>query len=102
MLTNLYIITQKKENFFTCKLHDEKHPIFQAHFPNNPLLPGFTLIDMCEKEFNHKIKKIKKISFLQKILPSQSLEFHLTQKGKLLHVEVKSAYKLKATLSYEA
>ncbi len=100
MLNNLYTVTSRARDVFTCKLCDKEHPIFKAHFPGHPLLPGFVLIDMCEIEFSQKIRFIKKISFLEEILPKDELEFVLCQKKSPLHVEVRSAGKIKAVLVY--
>lgn len=88
MLNNLYKILEQKSDFLSIRLSDEKHKIFKAHFPSNPLLPGFLLIDICQEEFKFSIKKIKKISFLKPILPNENIEFKLQIKPKSFHVDI--------------
>lgn len=100
MLTNLYKIIKKSEDSFSIKLCDKNHEIFKAHFPSNPLLPGFILIDICEIEFAKKIKKIKKASFLKPILPTQEISFFMEKKGNFLHVNVKNSDENVALIVY--
>ncbi len=61
-------------------LTDEKHPIFQAHFPNNHLLPGFLHIDIAGELLNKKLSKILKAKFLQPILPLDKILFIIEKK----------------------
>ncbi|WP_428025199.1 3-hydroxyacyl-ACP dehydratase [Arcobacter sp.] len=76
-LSNLYEIVQL--DGFDCKImfSTSKHPIFKAHFPTNPILPGFIQIDICEEIFNLKINKIKKAKFLNIIKPEDIIDINL-------------------------
>lgn len=58
----------------------EKHPIFQAHFPNNPLLPGFLHIDIAALLLDKLVYKIVKAKFIQPIFPSDTILFKIEQK----------------------
>ncbi len=100
MLNNLYKVTNKTDNHFSISLSDKNHKIFKAHFPNNPLLPGFILLDICEKELNHKIKKLKKINFIKPILPNQSIDFHIKKNNENLQIKITNNETLLSTLSY--
>lgn len=75
MLLNLYTLLEQKENFFSIKLADKYHPIFKAHFPSNPILPGFIMIEIISKVLNQEIKNIKKIKFLNPVFPEDELIF---------------------------
>lgn len=102
MLNKLYEILEKKEDFLAIKLADKNHKVFKAHFPSNPLLPGFMLIDICEKEFDLQIKTIKKISFLKSIFPDESISFHKKNKRQnLFIVDVTKDSNVVATISFE-
>jgi len=59
---------------------NEKHPIFQAHFPNNPLLPGFLHIDIAALLLNKRVYKIIKAKFVQPIFPLDTILFHIEKK----------------------
>lgn len=59
---------------------DEKHPIFQAHFPNNPLLPGFLHIDIACELLGKSLEKIIKAKFIQPILPLDTILFTVEKK----------------------
>lgn len=72
---NLYTIINKNEKSIEILLSNEEHPIFCAHFPNMPILPGFLQIDIAQELFNIKIKKIKKTKFLNIIKPNNSIIF---------------------------
>ncbi len=58
----------------------EKHPIFQAHFPNNPLLPGFLHIDIAGELLNKCVYKIIKAKFVQPIFPLDTILFRVEKK----------------------
>lgn len=102
MLSNLYEVLKNDVSTISLQLCDKNHDIFKAHFPDNPLLPGFILIDICEKEFDKKIKKIKKASFLKPILPKDKITFYMQTKAKSLHVNVKRDKEDVALIVYEA
>jgi 3-hydroxyacyl-[acyl-carrier-protein] dehydratase len=77
MLTkNLYSIEYKDEFKAIIKLCDENHPIFKAHFPTNPIMPGFTNFEIISEVFGEKINSIKKAKFLKLIKPNQTLTYN--------------------------
>jgi len=59
----------------TITLCDETHPVFKAHFPTKPILPGFMNFDIVEELFKIKIKTIKKAKFLKTVEPNQTLVY---------------------------
>ena len=101
ILTHLYTPITLEPNHISVALSDAHHPIFQAHFPNNPLLPGFVLLDMSAKLLHVKIKRIQKAKFLKPILPKSLLHFHSEAKEKRLKIVVKVMEEKVAELVYE-
>jgi 3-hydroxyacyl-[acyl-carrier-protein] dehydratase len=101
MLSNLYNLTRKNEDSFSIKLANSKHAVFQAHFPGNPLVPGFIMIEICSQVLNHEIIEIKKAKFVNKALPEDTLDFFITQKKSALHVEIKKEEIKIASIVYE-
>jgi len=75
MLNDLYTLLEKKENFFSIKLADKHHPVFKAHFPSNPILPGFIMLEIISEVIDMEITDIKKIKFLNPVLPQDELSF---------------------------
>ena len=74
MLTDkLYHIEFKDDAKAIVTLSTKEHPVFRAHFPNNPILPGFMHFDIVADAFNLKITSIKKAKFLKTALPAQTL-----------------------------
>lgn len=75
LIDNLYTIDFKDEKKAIIKLADENHPIFKAHFPNNPILPGFINLDIVSDVFGLKITNIKKAKFLKIVKPNETLVY---------------------------
>lgn len=84
LLEGLYHILDSKVSEslieYEIQLTDEKHHIFQAHFPNNHLLPGFLHIDIASKLLDKELSKITKAKFLQAILPLDKILFIIEKK----------------------
>lgn len=80
---NLYTLTTSNDNIFEIVLANETHPVFQAHFPNNPILPGFLQIDIAEKLLGTSFKKIKKAKFLHIIKPNDHI-FYECKENKII------------------
>ncbi|QKF83503.1 hypothetical protein [Halarcobacter ebronensis] len=76
------IIKNNNEFSFEIMLCDECHPIFKAHFPKNPILPGFIQIDISSYLFNLNFTKIKKAKFLDTLLPNDSVVINLYKEKK--------------------
>ena len=76
MLTDgLYDVQYKDEERAIVKLSDENHPLFKAHFPTMPILPGYVNFEIVADVFNIKITTIKKAKFLKKVTPNQTLTY---------------------------
>jgi len=72
---DLYTIDYIDEERAVITLCGQEHPLFKAHFPTKPILPGFMNFDIVEELFNIKITKIKKAKFLKIVEPSQTLSY---------------------------
>jgi len=71
----LYEILDKSENKAIVKLSNKKHPIFKAHFPQKPILPGFVHFEIIEDAFGIKITTVKKTKFTKMINPDEILTY---------------------------
>lgn len=75
MFEGLYEVISKSENEAVIKLSDKKHPIFKAHFPKYPILPGFVHFEIVADVFNFEVQSIKKAKFMSLITPKQTLTY---------------------------
>lgn len=72
-INGLYTILKKDPEQVTIKLTSENHPVFKAHFPNNPILPGFALIDIIAETLNDTITCVQHSKFIAHIQPNDIL-----------------------------
>lgn len=86
---------------FGITLSDKNHPIFKAHFPKNPILPGFILLEISAKILQVEIVHIKKVKFLHTIPPESTLYFYIEEKDEIIKIIVKKNEQKVADLSYE-
>lgn len=91
-MNNLFKLISKNQiedqTLFEVVFSDETHPVFQAHFPGNSLLPGFLHIDTIAILLNTKIKKIKKAKFIAPIFPNDTVIFQVNNKKDAYVVKV--------------
>jgi len=76
-LNGLYSIEKKEANEITIKLSSKEHPVFQAHFPEKPILPGFIHLEIIEKLFNLDVSIVKKAKFITFVAPLESLKYKI-------------------------
>lgn len=72
---DFYEVLEQLENTVKIRLCGNEHPIFKAHFPTQPILPGFVHFDLIEKLFSLDIQTIKKAKFIEMILPNEELRY---------------------------
>ncbi len=75
LFDKLYKIVCKNKTSAVITLSDENHPIFKAHFPSKPILPGFIHFEVVADIFELDITTIKKAKFTKIITPSQTIRY---------------------------
>lgn len=73
LLNGLFNVFKKSDDLYLVKLSNSAHPIFKAHFPNNPILPGFIQIDLICNILKHTIVKLIKVKFFSTINPEDEI-----------------------------
>ena len=73
LFDGLFEVISKDDNRAVIKLDNKKHPIFKAHFPQKPILPGFIHFEIISKVFNIDITNIKKTKFTKMVNPLETL-----------------------------
>lgn len=74
-LKGLYKVLSADANEIKICLASKEHAIFKAHFPGNPIFPGFIHLEIIEKEFNLQISTIKKGKFNEIIAPNAIIHY---------------------------
>ena len=74
-LDGLYSVISVSETEATVLLSDSNHPVFKAHFPTQPILPGFVHLEIISDVFKLDIKGVKKAKFIDLVLPAQTLHY---------------------------
>jgi 3-hydroxyacyl-[acyl-carrier-protein] dehydratase len=88
-LENLFTVLSYSENCSTVLLSDDTHPVFQAHFESNPILPGFLHIDIIAALFGIEVVGIKKAKYFEIVRPLDKLQIKLLKKqGSLMSFEI--------------
>ncbi|MFW5990248.1 MAG: 3-hydroxyacyl-ACP dehydratase [Campylobacterales bacterium] len=72
---------KEKESSFVVVLSNKNHPIFKAHFPNYPIMPGFLLIEIAIEVLRTTPKCIKSAKFIAHALPEDRLTYSFISKG---------------------
>ena len=62
------------------KIADENHPVFKAHFPTMPVLPGFLQIDIAQALLDKQFTMFKKVKFIHPIKPNDIIEYSCENK----------------------
>lgn len=69
----LYTVVSKEEGSATVRLLPES-PIYKAHFPEYPITPGVTLLQIALELMGKKLVGAKEIKFVAPVLPGDGTE----------------------------
>jgi len=75
----LYKIITQSDDTVELQLSDASHPVFKAHFKNNPLLPGFLQLDLIAEVLDKEIERIVNTKFMKPILPDMRIVFVMSE-----------------------
>lgn len=113
-MTDFYNITNSSNEgnkYIFTTIINAQHPVFQGHFPNNPIVPGVMSLMMVRECVESIIKRkthfsyIKEIKYIQAIVPDgNELTISVELDGNTIAGEVANSQganllKLKATLA---
>ena len=102
LIENLYHIIEQNEESIQIKLAQSSHPIFKAHFPGNPILPGFTQIEIIAQILNDDIVSIKYSKFLSHILPGDTIIYSIKKEDKRRRIKILKDSKKMSEIAYES
>lgn len=75
LLEGFYEVVKREDEEAVVRLSDASHPVFQAHFPSNPIMPGFVHLDIIEDVFSFEVTSVKKAKYSAVVLPSEELTY---------------------------
>ena len=101
-INGLYTLLKQDIDEVTIKLSTEDHPIFKAHFPNNPILPGFALVDIIAKSLNESIISIQYSKFIAHIKPNDILLCTIKTQEKKRTIKVFKNKQKVSEITYES
>lgn len=80
------------------------HPIFEGHFPGQPVVPGVCMMQIIQELLSGAVgrkllvQKAANIKFLNMIDPVQQPQVHVT----ITYIPQEDGYKTNASIQYEA
>ncbi len=102
VLENLYSIINQNVQEVSIKLAQANHPIFKAHFPSYPLLPGFIQIEIIAEILKDDITTINYSKFLSPILPGDTIVYQIKNQDKKRKIKILKDSKKVSEISYES
>lgn len=87
----IYRVKEHEGTRVVVALSDASHPVFQAHFEKNPILPGFMQIDIIAAIMKKRVHTIAMAKFMKPILPETTLIYNVTEGEKATRIRVQSA-----------
>ena len=101
MIRALYTSIVKDNGNIIIHLSGKSHPLFEAHFPKYPILPGFALIDILAESLHDEVATIHKSKFIKNIFPNDILECEVSSKAKKRIIKVFRDKKKVSEVLYE-
>jgi len=88
LIRSLYTSSVQDNGDVIIHLSDKSHSLFEAHFPQYPILPGFALIDILAESLLDDIVTIHKSKFIRNIFPNDILECEISSNEKKRKIKV--------------
>ncbi len=85
---DIYTVVEHSDNKVIVELADELHPVFKAHFPQNPILPGYMQIDIIVSILDAELEQIVGAKFMKIVHPKEQITYHISYKNTQTRVEV--------------
>ncbi len=80
MIKGLYEVLEHDSNKVIVEFASGDHPVFIAHFPQSPILPGFLLIDIISEILKDTVVKIVRSKFISHIIPNDIITYSIETK----------------------
>ncbi len=94
-ISMLYTILEKSNEKLVIKLADVTHSIFQAHFPDNHILPAFCHLDILSQVFDEVILKLLRLKLSDKVYPNDIITYEIITKKNQKKINIFNTENLK-------
>ncbi len=85
---DIYTLVSRDGNIIVIELADATHPVFKAHFPSNPLLPGYMQIDILATLLQVDVCEVVSAKFMKIVRPKERLTFTVSYKNTQLRATI--------------
>lgn len=86
--SKLYNVISKDDDTIILQLADKSHPIFKAHFPSNPILPGFCHIEMLSEVLSDEVTEVVLLKLRKKTLPNEKVFYNIINKDSRRKIKI--------------
>lgn len=87
----MFTVVARDESAITIELTDASHPVFQAHFEGNPLLPGYMQIDIVAALLGKEVDAISGAKYMKPVLPESRIIYTIKHKENKASITVTNA-----------
>jgi len=84
----LYRVVSRDATVLCVELCDASHPVFKAHFENNPILPGFMQIDIVAQCLGKRVTSISQAKFMKPVRPQERICFEIKESERSVQIRV--------------
>ena len=102
MIEGIYWIIERSEERVVIKLAEKNHPLFSAHFPGNPILPGFVQIEIVADIVGESIVGIHYSKFISHLFPNDILVCEIRKEGTVTRAKILKDSKKVSEIAYES
>ena len=102
MIAGLYHIVEQSKERIVLKLAPENHPLFRAHFPGNPILPGFAQIEIIAEILKDDIARVKYSKFISHLFPDDMMVCDIKKEGTKTKITILRESKKVSEIAYES
>ena len=102
LVRGLYTVLLQDSEALNIQLAAENHPVFQAHFPGQPILPGFALIDIIAEILNDTVVTINRSKFIAHVLPNDIIVCQIKTDKNRRNIKIFRNTQKVSEISYES
>ena len=88
MTSKLYNVVSKDDEIIILQSTDDSHPIFKAHFPSHPILPGFCHIEMLSEVLSDEVTEVVLLKLRKKTLPNEKVFYNIINKDSRRKIKI--------------
>jgi len=84
----MYRVIEQKGGYVRVRLARNEHPVFRAHFPGDPILPGFVQIEIIAQILGEVVVAIEYSKFISPVFPEETITYIVEHKEAKTKVKI--------------